>query len=223
MMGILNAKSSSINIFPISIDRLNSKSIYMRKSNYAVIDGFELLSEEQKTLVENSPTLDVITSDINSFYDPVTTSGSSDYHNGRALTEQNLSNIICKLTNNESYVLGDIAGEGAKYLEFIIKGHYFKLSDQELLEKQNLYVGVNFINTSNNSFEQLDGYDSQETNAAGESITISRFKQVDFSESVLSQSAYDIVLPLIINGKVPISSKFRFEGSSIENINGGTV
>lgn len=139
-------------------------------------------------------------------------------YNGRVLTEQNISTILSKLTCDEAFVLSDLISSPPT-LEFIIKGHYFKLTDSELLNKGQLYVGVNFENKGQD-FEQLKGRDEIVD-------SISKFKDVDFSTEALSSDDYDYVLPLLEtindNIQVPISSKYRFNGDVIRSISGGTV
>lgn len=220
MDNILNAKSENIEIFPISIDR--NGNYYIRKSGYNKIEGFESLEDSNKEYLAAIGIATSIPNTLSNFYNYIEAPTSTKYLNGRALTEQNLSTIIDRLSNISSYVID----KGSGYIEFLIKGHYFKLTDSELVNKDQLYVGVNFSNMGND-FEMLYGYDEVSSG------TTYYFKEVDFSVNQLythsnkpsgyTGTTYDYTLCLISDSKIPISSKFRFNGDVIRNIDGGTV
>ena len=249
-MSISNARSDFIDIFPISIDRLSSRDVYIRIYNYKTLTISDetaadestvdetlygnLTSADQEYVDKNPIIFDMLDDNKDYFklYEPKTIGvSSSSAHGGRELTEYNFSSILTKLTSHDSFVID----KQEDYIEFMIKGHYFKVKDDRVLKNYGddtdpdytLYVGITFINEASN-FETLFGYDITDNG-------VSIFANVDFSNSPLytnpltapsryTGKIYHKVLHLLDNdGNVPTNSYFRFDSKTIENINGGTV
>ena len=148
---------------------------------------------------------------------PITYDRSSDYYNGRVLTEQNLSTLIEKLSNRKSYVI-DYTPKSS--IEFMIKGHYFNLTDKTLLSKLNLYVKVkldssvaNFttleISDTAKGVEEIEFSESEFTNTETSSYTLHLLENIGTEEEPIVQ--------------VPVESFFRFDKNVIKSIDGGTI
>ena len=221
-MAIVNAQSEYIDIFPISIDRMKigDKVIYLRKEGYANLPDISSLSETEKTFVKTNIIIDSASFDNKyiAFYDQQKILQTSSYHNGRALTEENISSIFRKLTDKTSYVIA----AGSDFIEFMIKGHYFKLTDSTLLDMNPLYVGATFKSIGTD-YEQLDGYDYVDPGNSSPS----KFLGLNFSSEPQDYDENDLNLEILQlldeSGNIPTESKFRFTENVVKNINGGTV
>lgn len=209
----MNINSSHIRIFPISFDRSKGTNTWIRNSTPAPDDAS---AELRDYLDKNSYIIEALPSinGINDYYDPATALKDS-YANGRILSEGNISKLISALTDDQKFVISYTGG----VIEFVIRGHYFEATLPSNLQNT-CYVGVNFKDDSK-VYETLDAYDT------ADGSTSDVLKNVDFSSDALyegtGEGKYDVVLPLLEKGEMPIGSQFKFTSRSIENINGGTV
>ena len=218
-MSTININSSDIRIFPISFDRSEGASyrIWVRNSETPP----HTASNELKNYVANSTYIIGSLPSIEGIGDYYNESASSkalqaSYCNGRVLSEGNISKLISALTDHTNFVIN----HSNSVIEFVIKGHYFKVALPEGDLRTNCYVGVNFTD-DHNVYETLAAYDTDN----GSSIDV--LKNVDFSTEALTEGTregeYDAVLHLLKGGDVPIASQFKFTSRSIKNIKGGTV
>ncbi|MBO5712102.1 MAG: hypothetical protein J6R47_04620 [Acholeplasmatales bacterium] len=202
--------------------KTGDRTVYLRKSDYDRLPAYSELNDAEKRFVRtrtviDSPSLDSKYTDL---YESKNIWQESPFYNGRALTEQNISSILRKLTDKASYVIY----KGDNFIEFIIKGHYFTLSDPIILAMKPLYVEATFkdIGTDN---EQLDGYDY--VDPAVTPTPPSKFLALNFSSNSDDFNEDDLnkeVLQLSDEvGNIPIESKFRFTENVVKNISGGTV
>ena len=78
---------------------------------------------------------------------PLSESRPSGCYDGRVLNEANIAILLSKICDRESFILNyDLTTDNGKFIEFIISGHYFKLTDQAWLNKTTLWVTVNLSN-----------------------------------------------------------------------------
>ena len=135
--------------------------------------------------------------------------------NGRTFTEHNISTYIEKLADKPCYVIyAQLTGTDSPYIEFMMKGHYFKLSEPtssiNILNKKPLYAAIKIVNSGD--FKVLGGSDTDDG-----------YTGVAFSTEELDTTEYTTLQLLDANGAVPIDSYFRYTQNVVENICGGTV
>lgn len=253
-----NSLSKKISIFPISFDRSQEEGYTYYERNDT--PPLETLTDEQKSFLENNLVISEETYDSNkswasTYYteDKIDSNPKDSYTNGRILSEKNITRLISALTDDDHknfVVHADIPedGEICKYIEFVIRGHYFAVDLFQNTEighnlgdnyyANELWVGVKFkdqyiINDPANidEYEQLFAYDK-----ADDADEYDVLAEVDFffkapdqgdTESDWRSTDYSEHLQLLElvggNLRVPTASQFKFTSRSIENINGGTV
>ena len=121
--------------------------------------------------------------------------------------EANLTNMIKTITDRESF----ICGEDSTYLEFVIKGYYFKVTKAALVstDLSTIRASVVIGETSSESFQNLKPQDGK-TTLDNNGI----FYGVKFDSSAITG---DLLLGTVGSEgfKAAESSKIKFEGPSI--------
>ena len=123
---------------------------------------------------------------------------------GKLMSEENVTNIIKSITDENSYVINDDLDN----LEFIIDGYYFKLSEYSLTGNKYAY-----ITTTNSSVGKLIVGDNSSTNVFG-GLTI--------TDTIPDVENY---LTLCEDGKIPQISRIKFscESLNMSNIDCGEL
>lgn len=233
-----NSLSKKISIFPISFDRSQEEGYTYYERNNAEIP--ETLSDEQKSFLENNLVISEALYTGNpwaeDYYEPVSVNGKDGHPNGRILSEKNISTLIRSLTDKESFVVNASFNEdktSCNYIEFIIRGRYFglKLIDNIVPKSDNLWIIVGFKDNytladdaDSDEYETLDAEDIAKDIGNDNSLFV--LDKVTFTSSAPTEPSNSLqLLEKLDDGKlrVPINSKFKLSGDSIENINGGTV
>ena len=229
-----NAKSSELNIFPISFDR-SSETIYKRKEDYESLPSYERLTDDEKVFVGTHATLpsESINDELTNIYEEASAlSPKTTHYNGRILSENNIAKIINSLSDFHNYVIShtyNADGDQISFISFMIKGRYFEYNpDPELGSNyidSELWVAVEFAN-SDAAFEYLHAWDEND-DTSDKIKGINFYNSCPYSDKNPKPGNIELLqltekLPGV-KVRVPYSSKYQIETKRIKNINGGYV
>lgn len=141
----------------------------------------------------------------------------------RVLSEGNLMTIISSLTEKSSFVTHIDLDNST--IEFVMAGHYFKLTDANLVKSTaNLWARIVVCGPSENRV--LLGADRKNEDEELVFDGIHLFTEEPDEESntefshVMNPNVFD--LQLLSNGEIPFSSQCRFDNHGITHLYGGT-
>ena len=145
-------------------------------------------------------------------------------HNGRSLTEANLTKILSSLVDNVSYVIDgtkttEYDNNYYKSLTFVLNGYYLELDDPDLLKSSTtgLYARIAVTDTGAKWFKHLKGYSS----LMGGETSLPVFLGIEFTTDLTDDDTG--FFQLLEDGEIPTESQFKFTSKSIQNIDGGTI